>query len=201
MPDPPFEKVSYRSAMGASAKRVLCLLAPGFEEIETAAPIDLLNRAGAEVVVASVTGESHVTGRSKLTVRADVLLDALGEAQLRAFHLLLLPGGPGYKVLRSDGRARDYALAFVASGRPVAAICGAPTVLHDAGLLADRRYTAHSSVQGELGGRALLEERVVEDRLVITSRGAGTAIDFGLALVRHLYGVTKAEEIAHAIMA
>jgi 4-methyl-5(b-hydroxyethyl)-thiazole monophosphate biosynthesis len=179
------------------SKRVLCLLAPGFEEIETVAPIDLLRRAGADVTLASVTGARHVTGRSNITVQADAALD---EVASQEFDLLLIPGGPGVKTLRSDGRPAHLAKAYLRAGKPVGAICAAPTVLADAGLLAGKRFTAHFSVHAELPG-ALAGERVVEDGNLITSRGAGTAVDFGLALVRRLFGEAAARDVAQAIMA
>ena len=183
--------------MTAPRVRVLCVLAPGFEEIEAVAPIDILRRAGAEVVVASITGEKLLTGRSNLAVQADVLL---ADVQTEAFDLLLIPGGPGVKALRADGRAARLAASFVAAGKSVAAICAAPTVLADAGLLAGRRFTAHSSVHAELPA-ALGAERVVEDGPVVTSRGAGTAIEFGLTLARRLFGEAAATSVARAIMA
>lgn len=179
------------------SKRVLCLLVPGFEEIETFAPVDLLRRAGAEVIVASVPGDLHVTGRCNVTLHADA---ALADVADESFDLLLIPGGPGVKALRADGRPARLATAYVQSGKPVGAICAAPTVLADAGLLAGKRFTAHFSVHSELP-QALAQERVVEDGLLITSRGAGTAVDFGLALVRRLFGAAKADEVAKAIMA
>jgi 4-methyl-5(b-hydroxyethyl)-thiazole monophosphate biosynthesis len=178
------------------SKRVLCLLFTGFEEIETLAPVDLLRRAGADVVLASLTPELLVTGRSNVTVRADApLADVIGQA----FDLLLLPGGPGVKAVRADGRAAMLAKQFAASGKTVAAICAAPTILGDAGLLTDHRYTAHFSVNEELP-MALAGERVVEDGQVITARGAGTALDFGLALVRHLFDAARAAEVGRAVM-
>ncbi len=177
--------------------RVLCLLFPGFEEIETLAPVDLLRRAGAEVLLASLTGERLVTGRCGVTVQADT---ALAEVEAESFDLLLLPGGPGVRAVRADGRAARLARHQVEQGRAVAAICAAPTVLADAGLLANRRYTAHFSVHEELPG-AQAGERVIEDGPVITSRGAGTALDFGLALVRRLFDDARAREVAAAIMA
>ena len=178
-------------------KRVLCLLVDGFEEVEALTPVDLLRRAGAEVVLASVPGSPVVTGRCNVAVETDApLSDVIGAD----FDLLLLPGGPGVATLRKDGRAAKLAAAFVKNGNPVAAICAAPTVLADAGLLAGKRYTAHFSVHSELSA-ARGEERVVEDGLLITSRGAGTALDFGLALVRRLYGEKKAAEVAESIMA
>lgn len=176
---------------------MLCLLIEGFEEIETVTPIDLLRRAGVDVVVASVSGALSVTGRSHLTLQADA---ALAGAEAQEFDLLFLPGGPGVGALRRDGRAARLARKFYDAGKLVAAICAAPTVLQDAGLLKEKKFTAHFSVHGELQG-ALGDERVVEDGMIVTSRGAGTAVDFGLTLVRKLCGETKAREIADAIMA
>lgn len=177
-------------------KRVLCLLVTGFEEIETIAPIDLLRRAEADVVIASVNGEKLVTGRCGVTLQADAPLADVAD---QPFDLLFIPGGPGVKALRADGRPAQLAQAYSRAGKPVAAICAAPTVLADAGLLAGRRFTAHFSVHSELP-RALGEERVVKDGNLITSRGAGTAVEFGLALVRELFGDAKAKEVAAAIM-
>lgn len=179
------------------APRVLCLLAPGFEELELIAPVDLLRRAGVEVVMASITDSIHVTGRNGITLHADA---TLAQADTEGFDMLLIPGGPGVSDLRGDGRAAGLAKAYSAAGAPVAAICAAPLVLHDAGLLAGRRFTAHDSVRDTLP-EARFEERVVEDENLITSRGAGTALDFGLALVRRLCGAAKSEEIARSIMA
>lgn len=178
-------------------KRVLCLLFPGFEEIETIAPVDLLRRAGVEVVLASLTGEKLVTGRCDITVQADAALADVAEQE---FDLLLIPGGPGIKAVRADGRAAELARRFSGAGKPVAAICAAPTVLKDAGLLAGRRFTSHAGVQPELV-ESLLLERVVEDGNLITSRGAATAVDFGLALVRRLCGEEAVAEVAKGIMA
>lgn len=177
--------------------RVLCLLATGFEEIETVAPVDLLRRAGAEVVLASMSEHREVTGRCGMTLKADALLEAVDAT---VFDLLILPGGPGVAALRQDGRAALLALGFVARGGAVAAICAAPTVLHDAGVLEGRAFTAHFSTHGELPA-ARGEMRVVEDGPVITSRGAGTAIEFGLHLVRRFFGEAAVTALADAIMA
>lgn len=177
-------------------QRVLCIITDGFEEIETITPVDVLRRAGADVVVASI-GSFHVTGRSGITIHAD---GTLSDAVEQEYDLLLIPGGPGVTALRADGQAAKLARQFHDAGKYVAAICAAPTVLHDAGLLAGRRFTAHSAVQGELPD-ALTNDRVVVDDRIITSRGAGTALEFSLALVANLCGDAKAEEIALSILA
>jgi protein deglycase len=179
-------------------KRVLTLLMDGFEDIETVTPIDLLRRAGVEVMLASLNGTHEVCGAWKTPLRAELLLP--DEGAETEFDLLFIPGGPAVKALRQDGRAAKLAKAFLHLGKPVAVICAAPLVLKDAGLLSEKRFTAHHSTREELP-EALLDQRVVEDGLLITSRGAGTAVDFGLALVRRLMGEAEEARIAQAIMA
>ena len=174
---------------------ILALLPEGFEELEAVAPIDLLRRAGVEVTVASLGETIHVTGRNGITLHADTTLTAVGD---RLFDLLFLPGGPGVKLLRADPRVRATVLAHHAAGRWLAAICAAPTVINDAGLLAGHRYTAHFSVAEELQA-ILSDERTVTDGRLLTSRGAGTAIEFGLLLVEKLISPEKSCEIAQSI--
>ena len=173
--------------------RILCLLCDGFEELEAIAPVDLLRRSGVEVTMASL-GNVAVMGRNGIHLMADARFD---EVDPSAFDMLLLPGGPGVAFLRADGRAAECVGAFIGSGRPVAAICAAPLILKDAGVLEGRRFTAFPGVRGELPG--CIDERVVQDGLIITSRGAGTAVDFALALVAELCGAEKAGEIARQI--
>jgi 4-methyl-5(b-hydroxyethyl)-thiazole monophosphate biosynthesis len=176
--------------------RVLCLLTDGFEEIETVTPIDLLRRAGVEVTIASL-GEIEVTGRCGMKLLADgKLSDTLPDSH----DMLFLPGGPGVVHLRADGRPAALAKIFQHAGKWIAAICAAPLVVKDAGILSDRPHTAHASTKDELPF-ARFEERVVIDGNLITSRGAGTSLDFGLALVAALRGQACADEIAAAIMA
>jgi 4-methyl-5(b-hydroxyethyl)-thiazole monophosphate biosynthesis len=137
--------------------KVLCLLSDGFEEIELVTPVDILRRAGAKVVVAGMHGLA-ATGRCGIRVVADALLS---DVDPHAFDLLLIPGGPGVGALREDGRAALLARDFATAGKPVAAICAAPLILMDAGLLNGKRFTAYHSVRDELGGCP--DERVVVD--------------------------------------
>jgi 4-methyl-5(b-hydroxyethyl)-thiazole monophosphate biosynthesis len=174
---------------------VIVPLADGFEEIEAFAPVDLLRRAEIEVIVATLNDNRHATGRSGITAHGDAALkDVLG----REYDLVFLPGGAGVKLLRADPRVLEIVKRQHAAGRWLAAICAAPTVLHDAGLLLGQRYTAHYSVASELPA-ILSHERVVTDGKITTSRGAGTAVEFGLHLVGLLASPSKAEEISKAI--
>lgn len=179
---------------------VLAILAEGFEEIEATAPIDLLRRAGAEVVTAALSSSTAVIGRSGMTMLADTTLGALEATGAHDYDCIFLPGGPGVKHLRADPRVRALVLRQHRARRWLAAICAAPAVLHDAGVLQGRRYTAHFSVSAELPA-ILSNERTVADGNLLTSRGAGTAIDFGLLLVETLFSAEKAREVAHSICA
>lgn len=178
---------------------ILTLLPEGFEELEAVAPIDVLRRAGCTVLIAALGNSRRVTGRNQLVLEADTLLSDL-PADAPAHDCLFLPGGPGVALLRASPAVRDLVTRHHAAGKLLAAICAAPAVLHDAGLLAGRRYTAHPSVAAELTA-ILADERVVRDGQIITSRGAGTALDFGLALVTALVSPEKSAEIATSIRA
>ncbi len=178
---------------------VLVILPEGFEELEAVAPIDVLRRAGCTVTIAALGSARRVVGRNQIVVEADSLLaDLSADAPLA--DCLLLPGGPGVAALRASSAVRELVARHHAAGKLLAAICAAPTVLHDAGLLAGRRYTAHPSVANELPA-ILADERVVLDGRLLTSRGAGTALDFGLALVSALVSPEKSAEIASSIRA
>ena len=181
------------------AKTVLTLLADGFEEIEATAPIDLLRRAEAEVTVASCSDSLDVTGRSTITLRADTLLSHIPEPL--AFDLLVLPGGPAVFELRKRPEIIDLIRDFADTGKPIGAICAAPLLLLDAGVItSDSTCTAHGSTEEEIP-QLSKSKAVVQDGKIITSRGAGTAVEFGLALMQELFGQEKANEIRASIHA
>jgi 4-methyl-5(b-hydroxyethyl)-thiazole monophosphate biosynthesis len=173
-------------------KRVLVPLAEGFEELEAVTIIDILRRAGIEVVVASLAG-SPVTGAHGIRLSADTPLAALAEQD---FDMIALPGGmPGAEHLRKDPRVAEIVRRLHAKGRPVAAICAAPMVLAAAGVLDGRRATSFPGFLKDAAKATLVGDAVVVDRGVITSRGPGTALDFALALVEALAGPTTRQSI------
>jgi 4-methyl-5(b-hydroxyethyl)-thiazole monophosphate biosynthesis len=176
---------------------VLVLLADGFEEIEVVAPVDLLRRAGASVTTAALGDGIHVTGRNGVTVHSDATLSAV---EATRYDCVMVPGGPGVARLRSDPRVLARLRQQDESGGWIAAICAAPVVLKDAGVLRGRRHTAHFSVISELPD-ALSAERVVVDGHLVTSRGAGTAFEFGLSLVGLLFSEDKASDVARSVSA
>ncbi len=165
-------------------KTALVILTDGFEEIEAITPIDLLRRAETEVIIASATSSLEVTGKMGVVLRAEALLDA---CLANDYDLLVLPGGPGVFGLRQDIRVLELIRSRVEANLPVAAICAAPLLLKDAGVLEDKAHTAHGTVSDELPDMQN-DVAVVEDAPLITSRGPGTAFPFGLALVGLLHG-------------
>ena len=167
--------------------RVLVPLAEGFEEIEAVTVVDLLRRAGIQVQTASLDGP-RVTGSHGITVLADIALDA---AMADDYDMIVLPGGmPGAEHLKNDPRVVSLLRRFAADGRYTAAICAAPSVLAHAGLLEERAATSFPGFlnAGSAPGIRLSEDAVVVDGKVVTSRGAGTAMEFGLALIELLEG-------------
>lgn len=176
-------------------KSALVVLAEGFEEIEAIAVIDILRRADIDCTVAAQHDGKFVTGKMGVQVVADELLEAV---RGQDFDLVVFPGGPGARHLRKDEIILGIARRQASSGKCLGAICAAPTVLLQAGVLQGRKYTAHPSVQAELP-EIIADRAVVTDGNIVTSQGAGTAVEFGLALVEHLCGPEQSAEIRAAI--
>lgn len=167
--------------------RVLIPLAPGFEEIEAITVVDILRRAGIEVVVAGLR-PGAVSGSHQIRVMPDLDLEDVLDQQ---FDMIALPGGmPGADNLEKDHRVMDLLRRADEQGAYTAAICAAPKVLAAAGLLENRRATSYPGFldPDAVPGMELADEAVVQDDRRITSRGAGTAMDFALSLVENLAG-------------
>ncbi|MBF0256052.1 MAG: DJ-1/PfpI family protein [Gammaproteobacteria bacterium] len=179
--------------------RVLIPLAQGCEELEAVTLIDLLRRAGIEVVSAGLDAEPVIASRGVKLI-ADVQLDAVLD---QAFDMIVLPGGlPGADHLNQDPRIRQLLHRIQRQGGYLAAICAAPKVLASAGLLDGRQATAYPGVLEALNlpQIELLEQSVVCDGQLITSRGPGTAMDFALTLIEKLSGTAKRQEVEKALM-
>lgn len=184
--------------MSSSAKRALVLFAPGFEEIETITILDVLRRAGLEVVAAG-TESGPLRGAHGVLVAPDRTMAGLSA---RDFDAVILPGGSkNAQTLASHAEAQRILREARDSDRAIGAICAAPLALRTAGLLEGRRYTSHPSIQKDLPAAGYRTERVVVDGNLLTSRGPGTALEFSLALVEHLLGARKAEEVKAPMLA
>ena len=171
--------------------RALVPLAEGFEEIEAVTIIDVLRRAGIDVTVAAV-GDMRPTGSHGISIECDAPLGACDHENMDA---IVLPGGPGTRRLRESPELRDTVMRFAARGALIAAVCAAPTVLEACGLLQGKRATSHPDHASEMKSCRYVEEDVVEDGNIITSRGAGTSIEFAAAVVKRLAGEDAARDI------
>jgi len=178
--------------------RVLVPLAQGCEELEAVTIIDILRRAGVEVVTAGLDARP-VTAAHGTGLAPDTTLD---RALSQSFDMVVLPGGlPGSTHLAEDPRILRLVQDMARAGKYTAAICAAPTVLAKAGVLAGKRATSYP---GFLEGMELSDVRVenaavVVDGKVVTSRGPGTAMDFALELVRLLAGDAVRHDVEAAL--
>jgi protein deglycase len=174
--------------------KVLVPLAAGCEELEAVTIIDLLRRAGVEVVTAGLQPGIVKASRGTQLV-PDTILDSVLRDE---FDMVVLPGGmPGAQHLKEDSRVQALLKRLAAEGKYTAAICAAPMALAEAGLLSGRKATGYPGVLEKLGlpDVVLQNQAVVRDGKVITSRGPGTAMDFALELIETLAGRDKRLEV------
>jgi 4-methyl-5(b-hydroxyethyl)-thiazole monophosphate biosynthesis len=177
---------------------VLVPLAQGCEELEAVTIIDLLRRAGIEVVTAGLDAQPVRASRGTVLI-PDTTLD---EVAARVFDMIVLPGGlPGADHLDRDPRVHTALTRTATAGHYVAAICAAPKVLASTGLLDNRKATSFPGVLDALAvpGLRYLEDAVVQDGKIITSRGPGTAMDFALTLIETLVGKAKRDQVEAAL--
>ncbi|MBI5057331.1 MAG: DJ-1/PfpI family protein [Nitrospirae bacterium] len=177
--------------------KVAVILADGFEEVEAMAIIDVLRRAEIDVAVTGLH-DGHVVSARKVKVIPDTVID---NVKADDFDMIVLPGGqPGSDNLNADKRVKDLIRDFHGKGKLAAAICAAPYVLANAGILEGKHVTSFPAYRERLGNSVYEEKVVVEDGNILTSRGPGTAICFGLAIVRRLAGKEKAQKIKDAML-
>ncbi len=166
-------------------KRAYILLADGFECVEALAPIDVMFRAGVDLRRIAIGGKLDVASSHNLvSLKCHTTIE---KANLSDGCAIILPGGnPGYINLRESEAVCRAVREYYNSGRLVAAICGAPTVLAAADIAKDRAITCHSSVIGQMGDYKYVGSNVVEDGNLITSSGAGHAIEFAIAVAARI---------------
>jgi 4-methyl-5(b-hydroxyethyl)-thiazole monophosphate biosynthesis len=171
---------------------VAVLLADGFEEVEAITPADFLRRAGVDVRLVGL-GARRVTGGHGIVVHAELTLPELSPDP----DVLVVPGGgKGAENIAASEAALELVRRLNARGKIVAAICAAPAVvLQKAGVLAGRRVTCYPGFEKQLEGCTFVDERVVVDGNIVTSRAPGTAAEFALALIEILAGREKAASI------
>jgi 4-methyl-5(b-hydroxyethyl)-thiazole monophosphate biosynthesis len=181
-------------------------IAPGCEELEAVAVIDILRRAQVAVTVAVVPPPGQDVPASRM-VTASRGVHLAGDCRLEdcrgeRFDAIILPGGlPGAEHLRDDALLRDMLLDHDRRGDVVAAICASPAlVLQHHGLIRDRRATCYPSLMDRLPAGSRSAERVVVAGNLVTSRGPGTALEFALTLVKVLCGQDRRDEIAAQLL-
>ncbi|MDR0302498.1 MAG: DJ-1/PfpI family protein [Treponema sp.] len=184
------------------AKKALVLLADGFEEVEAVTPVDYLRRAGIEVTVASITENLTVKGaRAGLQVLAEIALSNLSAAD-GGWDAVILPGGmPGAANLAASKETTSLLKNMAAAGKLICAICAAPAVvLAPLGLLAGKKFTCYPGMEEKVTEGTWSDNRVVVDGNLITSRGAGTAGEFSIAVIKALLGDEAGDKIAGSVL-
>ncbi|MGN0344367.1 MAG: DJ-1 family glyoxalase III [Lachnospiraceae bacterium] len=181
-----------------SDKKVGMMVANGYEEVEMLTVVDLLRRAGITCDIISVTGKKELTSSHRVTVVADLLYE---DADFDSYDALVIPGGmPGTINLGAHEGVCEQLKKAYEGGKLIAAICAAPTVFGKLGLLEGKKAICYPSMEDQLTGADVTYESAVRDGNIITSRGMGTAIDFGLAILAYYEGEEAAAALAKKIV-
>ena len=179
-------------------KKVCVFLADGFEEIEGLTVVDILRRAKVEVSTVSIMDTLDIHGAHGINIKADQMFD---EADFSVADMLVLPGGmPGTTNLAACGQLTEALKKADQEKRGIAAICAAPSVLGDLGLLKGKKAVCYPGFEARLNGAEVLQIPVVTDGHITTSRGMGTAIAFALELVKRLGSAEQAQQIGSSII-
>jgi len=175
-------------------KKIAVHLAEGFEEIEAVSIIDVLRRADLDVLTISVTGKLEVNGAHQIKVLADELFENVDYSRI---YMIVLPGGmPGAANLDAHKGLKAQIVKFNDENKPLAAICAAPLVYGNLGILNGKQAVCYPGFEKYLKGAEVLSSPFVESGNVITGRGPGVAIQFALKLVEKLVSAEKAEILA-----
>lgn len=175
-------------------KKVLVIAADGSEEMELVIIVDMLRRAGIEVVIANSQGNPLVLGSRKISIKAD---SDLKEVENELFDAVVLPGGQIHETLSKDKRVGNILKRHAQENKIIGAICAGPLVLAGHGIGQGSLMTSYPALEGSLTkhGYPYSKERVVVSKNIITSQAPGTAFDFSLELIKSLVGLEKRSEI------
>lgn len=167
-------------------KRVMVLLAPGFEEIEAVSVIDILRRAKVNVQICSTTEKEYVTGAHNITVKSDVRLDFI-DIYNDIYDLIYLPGGvPGVNNLAENESVIELLKKYDEDGTYIGAICAAPWVLDQAGILSGHEVTSFPTYKDRISPESYLDKVFVSSGNILTGRGAGTSMEMGFRILETL---------------
>ena len=180
-------------------KKITVHLADGFEEIEAVSIIDVLRRADFEVVIVSVTGNLEVTGSHHIKITADQLFENIN---YETVDMIILPGGmPGSINLKNHFGLSQQILNFNKNGKYLGAICAAPIVFGNLGILEDKNATCYPGFENSLIGAKVTGSNTEIAKNIITGKGAGVAIEFALKIVELLANKEIANELAKKMLA
>lgn len=181
---------------------IYMFLAEGFEETEALCPLDLMRRAGLNAVTVGIGGE-YITGSHGITVKADITdADFHSHSFENAVDMLFLPGGmPGTLNLKESAVVCDALRSAAEDGKYIAAICAAPSILGDMGLLFGKEAVCYPGFEKQLSGATLSDKRVVLDGNILTAAGMGAALEMGLKIVEMFCGEEKAVSLRSAVIA
>lgn len=179
-------------------KKAYLFFATGFEEVEALTVVDILRRGGVDCKTVSIMGDFDVTSSHNITVRADLIFE---HEDLSDADMLIMPGGiPGTPNLKAHSGLEALIRKYVEDGKYLAAVCAAPTIYGEMGLLEGKNATCYPGMEDGLVGANKKTDKVVVDGQFITSRGMGTCVDFGLKLLELLTDEENAQEIGKKIV-
>jgi len=182
------------------SKKVIVLLADGFEDVEAITPIDYLRRAGIEVTTASISDNLIVTSRwGGIKITADTKLSDIKDNNWDA---VILPGGmPGAEKLAASKETGALLLKTDSEKKLICAICASPAlILAPLGILKNKNFTCYPGMEEKVKDGKHSEERVIIDGNIITSRSAGTAGEFSIAIIAYLIGEEASKKIAQTVL-
>jgi 4-methyl-5(b-hydroxyethyl)-thiazole monophosphate biosynthesis len=179
-------------------KKAAVFFGTGYEEIEALTVVDLLRRANIDTVCVAIDNERNVTGSHNISVAMDAGIDSI---DFDSFDILVCPGGmPGTKNLEACKKLTDNLKKFDEEGKLIAAICAAPSIFGHMGLLTGRDACIYPGMEAELIGANVVYDKVTKAGNIITSRGMGTAIPFGLEIVASLIDKETADKLGKTVV-
>jgi len=189
--------------MAKTERRAVVFLADGFEDIEAVTPIDYLSRAGIEITTVSISDSLIVTSRwGGIRITADTTLNELVKQGNNIYDAVIIPGGmSGAANLAACEKAGSFIKEMAAAGKTICAICASPViVLAPLGLITGRKFTCYPALEEKVTDAVWSDERVVTDGNIITSRSAGTAGEFAVAIIKKLTDIETAEKISESVL-
>jgi 4-methyl-5(b-hydroxyethyl)-thiazole monophosphate biosynthesis len=179
-------------------KKAAIFLATGFEELEAVGIIDILRRGGVDVTLITINDQAIVTGAHNIELLSDSFFT---EEEFSDFDALILPGGqPGSNNLKAFKPLGKLLSKFYEQGKLLAAICAAPIVLGDLGLLAGRKATCYPGYEAQLTGATIVDAPFVVDNNIITGKGPGMVLPFALAILDYLEGKAAADDVESGLL-